>query len=184
MNNTRRNGNVNRSGRSGQGAKRKTGAVQTGYIHGTALVKPAADPRRENAPRRERQAGRNFRTIPGGKQAERPSKRSSILSLLFMVGALVITAFALYRYVDVQTSLEGSATTIAELEKELATLRQENDEAYSRANATIDLEEVKRVAIQELGMKYADEGQIIVYSDDGAADYVRQLAAIPDAAKK
>ena len=47
----------------------------------------------------------------------------------------------------------------------------------------MDLEEVKRVAIQELGMKYAEEGQIIVYSDEGAEDYVRQIAQIPEAGK-
>ena len=62
-------------------------------------------------------------------------------------------------------------------------MRQENDEAYSRANSRIDLEEVKRMAIQELGMKYADEGQIVIYSDEGAEDYVRQFDSIPEAMK-
>ena len=42
-----------------------------------------------------------------------------------------------------------------------------------------DLEEVKRIAIQELGMYYAQEGQIISFNGEGS-DYVRQTGDIPD----
>ena len=152
---------------------------RTAYVHGSAARKTERDRR----PMRGQREERKFRTVQGGLAAARPSRKTTVLHLLFMLGALVVTALALYQYVNVQTSLEGSVTTIASLEKELAALRQENDEAYSRANSTIDLEVVKQVAIQELGMKYADEGQIITYSDDGARDYVRQLAEIPEAEK-
>ena len=162
------------------------------YVHGTAARKIAqmpALPDREGRPERvrrqaqQRNPRRQFRTLQGGLAEHKQVKRSTFLYLMSMVTALVLAALALYRYVDIQTSLESSVTQISSLEKELATLRKENDEAYSMANATVDLEEVKRVAIQELGMKYADEGQIIVYSDDGAADYVRQIAQIPEAGK-
>jgi len=37
---------------------------------------------------------------------------------------------------------------------------------------------VKRVAIQELGMKYAEEGQIVTVTG-GGSDYMRQVADIP-----
>ena len=40
------------------------------------------------------------------------------------------------------------------------------------------LEEIKKIAINELGMKYAKEGQVIIYSGEGS-DYVRQYKAIP-----
>ena len=46
--------------------------------------------------------------------------------------------------------------------------------------SSLDLEEIKRIAIGEYGMTYATEGQIITYSDGGGNDYVRQLAPIPD----
>ncbi|MBR4530752.1 MAG: cell division protein FtsL [Lachnospiraceae bacterium] len=144
------------------------------YVHGNTVRKHEERSRRDD---------RRLRSIKGGRQAGRQRGRKNILQLLSMAAALTITALALYNYVSVQTKLEASTTRASRLEKELAVLRQENDEAYSRANSHIDLEEVKRVAIQELGMKYAEEGQIITYSDEGAADYVRQLAQIPDAGK-
>ena len=46
-----------------------------------------------------------------------------------------------------------------------------------------NMDEIKRIAIQEYGMTYATEGQIITYSDGGGNDYVRQLAPIPEVAK-
>ena len=63
-------------------------------------------------------------------------------------------------------------------------LKQENDEAYNKANSSRDLEEIKKIAIQEYGMQYADQGQIVTYSDEGGNDYVRQNADIPDASGK
>ena len=145
------------------------------YVEGnTARV------RRDRNERRDKKA---LSVIQGGKVTERPSRMSSLISLAIMLAALFCMALTLYFYVSVQSSLEGSVSEIAALEKQLAVMRQENDEEYSRANSRVDLEEVKRMAIQELGMKYADEGQIIVYSDDGAADYVRQFEAIPEAMK-
>ena len=43
----------------------------------------------------------------------------------------------------------------------------------------MDLEEIRRIAIGELGMQYAEEGQIINYSVDGS-DYVKQFQDIPE----
>lgn len=51
----------------------------------------------------------------------------------------------------------------------------ENDEEYNRINSNIDLEEIKRIAIGELGMTYAGEGQIITYSHVGN-DYMRKVS--------
>ena len=43
----------------------------------------------------------------------------------------------------------------------------------------VDLEEVRRVAVEELGMVYADSSQVITYTRENS-DYVRQLKDIPD----
>ena len=56
---------------------------------------------------------------------------------------------------------------IASLESELNSKKLANDEEYSRITSSVDLEEIKRVAIGELGMTYAKEGQIITYTAEG-----------------
>ena len=163
---------------------KKTVSDHNPYIGGNTAKKLEIQARaaRESRRQEKEREQQNYRTIKGGLR-EKTSRKGNILQLTFMVCALIASALIMYQYVRIQSGLESSVTTIASLEKQLAALRQENDEAYSRANSKVDLEEVKRVAIQELGMKYADEGQIVVYSDEGAEDYVRQIAQIPEAGK-
>ena len=100
--------------------------------------------------------------------------------LLFLSLAVMMMAATLAWYISLQSQIQGSVKNIASLESQLNTLKQENDEAYNRANGNLDLDEVKRIAIQEYGMSYATEGQIVTYSDGGGNDYVRQVAPIPE----
>ena len=97
--------------------------------------------------------------------------------VLFLVAALVSAAIILIGYIQIQSEITLSVKHIASLESELNDLRLTNDEDYARAASSVDLEEVRSVAIGELGMRYAKEGQIINVSGEGS-DYVRQLADI------
>jgi hypothetical protein len=63
---------------------------------------------------------------------------------------------------------------VASLERELNNLRLTNDENLARINASVNLEEIKQVAVEELGMTYAKEGQVVIVSSEGS-DYVRQI---------
>ncbi len=107
------------------------------------------------------------------------AKHMSIGSVLSMALAMVAAAFILTRYLGLQADITNSIKHIAALESQLNELKLDNDENYSRITSDINLEEVKRVAIQELGMTYAKEGQIITFNGEGS-DYVRQTGDIPD----
>ena len=103
--------------------------------------------------------------------------------LQFLSLAMVLMVGTLAWYISLQSQVKNSVKNIAALESQLNNLKQDNDEAYNRANGNVDLEEVKRIAIQEYGMTYATEGQVVTYSDGGGNDYVRQLAPIPEVGK-
>ncbi len=94
--------------------------------------------------------------------------------VVFLMAAFCACAFILINYIQLQSELTNRTKGLAGLESRLNTMRLENDEAYSRITSSIDLEEIKRVAIGELGMTYAEEGQIITYSSV-TADYMRQV---------
>ena len=81
-------------------------------------------------------------------------------------------------YIGLQSDITNSIKNISRLESQLNSLKLDNDEEYSRITNSVDLDEVKRVAIQELGMKYAEEGQIVTITG-GGSDYMRQVADIP-----
>lgn len=94
--------------------------------------------------------------------------------VMFLAVALCAAAFILVNYIQLQSDLTNLTKIVADKESELNSIRLSNDEEYNRILSSIDLEEIKRVAIGELGMSYATEGQIIKYeSEEG--DYMRQV---------
>ena len=97
--------------------------------------------------------------------------------VIFLIGALVASAIILMSYISLQSDIIIATRKVAALESELNNLKLSNDEDYARAASSVDLEQIRSIAIGELGMKYAKEGQIINVSGEGS-DYVRQLAEI------
>ncbi len=140
------------------------------YIRGTSVRKPQKT--RRPQPVRVQQP-----------QVQRRHRNMSLGYLIFLSLAMVLMVGTLAWYISLQSEIKNSVKNIAALESQLNNLKQDNDEAYNRANGNVDLDEVKRIAIQEYGMTYATEGQIVRYSDGGGNDYVRQLAPIPEADK-
>lgn len=99
--------------------------------------------------------------------------------VLFLAAALVISGRILINYIQLQFDMSDHVKQIADLENQLNTMKQLNDDEYTRIVSNIDLEEIKRIAIGELGMIYATEGQIITFANEGS-DYVRQYKDIPE----
>ncbi len=95
--------------------------------------------------------------------------------VVFLVAAFCTCAFILINYIQLQSELTNRTKGLASLESTLNTMKLANDEEYSRITSSIDLEEIKRIAIGELGMTYAKEGQIITY-DSVENDYMRQVS--------
>lgn len=96
----------------------------------------------------------------------------------FLAMALFVAGYVLIGYIQMQADITSQMRQIASLESELNSLRLSNEEELTRINCSIDLEEIKAIAIAELGMNYATEGQIISFTNEGS-DYVRQLQDIP-----
>ena len=99
--------------------------------------------------------------------------------VLFLSLALLATGCILVGYIKLQSDITNSIKNIARLETQLNDLRLANDEEYNRITSRVDLEEIRRIAIQELGMQYAKEGQIVTFESENN-DYVKQIAAIPE----
>ncbi|MBO5337608.1 MAG: cell division protein FtsL [Lachnospiraceae bacterium] len=102
------------------------------------------------------------------------ARHMSLGYVTFLLAAFCTCAVILINYVQLQSELTTRTEHIAELQSELNTKKLSNDEAYNRITRNVDLEEIKRIAIGELGMTYAEQGQIIVYSNVGN-DYMRKV---------
>ena len=97
----------------------------------------------------------------------------------FMIASVLVVCVVLMGYINLQSDITNRVTHISKMESELNNLKLANDETYTKIMSNVDLDEIKRIAIGELGMKYAKEGQVITYSGEGS-DYVRQYGDIPE----
>ena len=113
------------------------------------------------------------------RRKKKPQKSPMNIGYLFvMIVSMVIVCGILISYVNLQADITNRIEHIASLESELNDLKLSNDETYTKIMSQVDLEEIKRIAIQELGMKYAKEGQVVTYTGEGS-DYVTQYSEIP-----
>ena len=98
--------------------------------------------------------------------------------VVFLVAALVLSSLILVNYINIQAQNTAIKESIAKKERQLKSMQMANDEEYSRIISSVDLDHVKDVAINELGMQYAEEGQVVTIETQGD-DYVRQYAQMP-----
>lgn len=94
--------------------------------------------------------------------------------VIFLAAALCAATLVLVNYIQLQAELTSRIRNVAAKESELNSLRVANEEEYNRILNSVNLEEIKRIAIGELGMTYAREGQIVFYSNEGT-DYMRSV---------
>lgn len=84
-------------------------------------------------------------------------------------------------YLNVRAEMTKQLKQISALEAELTDLESDNNETYNRISNATDLDEIKRIAMEELGMVYASEEQVVLYEEEDG-DYVRQYKDIPKSA--
>lgn len=157
---------VNRSGRT---EYRRTGSRGAG-VEGNTARKLDVITRMEE-PRRSRELEHAVK-----KNRER-AVRMNLGYVLFLTASLIVSGMILIGYIRLQSEITASVKHIAAMESTLNSLKVANDEELSRIESSVDLEEIRRIAITELGMTYPDESQIVSVPDEGS-DYVRQLADI------
>lgn len=93
----------------------------------------------------------------------------------FLVIALALATFTLCGYIELQSGITNHVKQISEMEVEYNSLKMANDEEYNRITSSVDLEKIRAIAIGELGMVYAQDGQIIQI-ENTETDYVHQTA--------
>lgn len=125
-------------------------------------------------PSRERQPERRER-----RHAEKSNVQYvNVLYMIFLAAASCMVLWSCVNYLQLQAETTSRVKYIASLETELEDLRKENDDNYTRIMTSVDLDHIREVAINELGMVYAEPNQVILY-DGGTDDYVRQNGSIP-----
>ena len=121
---------------------------------------------------------RQVRVVEPAGRKRGKNQKMSLGYVLFMSVALAFMGVMLVFYIGLQSEVKSTVKTISQKESELNDLRNSNDEMESRVKSDVDLEEIKEIAMGQLGMIYAKEGQIETFLSEDS-DYVRQLQEIP-----
>lgn len=101
-----------------------------------------------------------------------------ISCIIFCICAIAIYNLA-SSYLKVNSSITATQKEIAQVESDYDTLKAKNDSSLEEINSSIDLKSIYDIAVNELGMVFATDNQIIKYEDNEAA-YVRDYEDIPD----
>ncbi len=121
------------------------------------------------APQPQRQVASTTKTISSISKA----------SMFVLTIAIVATLYFCIEFLMLQHEVTNMEKDIVKKEQQLISIRNENDAAYEQINMVYDLDYVYRVAVEELGMVYPNNNQIITF-EKVEESYVRQYADIPD----
>ena len=99
--------------------------------------------------------------------------------VMFLAVAVVITLGIGALYVQLQSDITGRMRNVSALKNQLLDLKTDNDAALRRVEASVNLDEIRNRAINELGMVYPEQGQI-EYFEVKNNDYMNQYQDIPE----
>ena len=110
---------------------------------------------------------------------QRPVRvRINVPYVLTLLVVTLLFGYLCFSYLKVNASLNASMNRIASLEQQLVKARAENAVMENRLSAQMDLEEVFRIAVEEMGMVYPDENEVVEYTEQ-MREYVRQHENVP-----
>lgn len=142
------------------------------YVHGNVVRKePVTVPKQEQQqPKEVSQRVRKNRS-----KALHMSKGY----VVFLAVAAIVTLFACVQYLQLQSEITNRSKTITSLQQELADAKEANTTKYNAIMNSMNLEEIRDIAVNELGMVYASEDQIVTYQSP-TSNAVMQYASIPE----
>lgn len=169
-------------------AKKRQYYNQTSYVSGSTARKLSVAPERdynryEEPLRREPRAPQR---TPNNQPQRRPGRKPRVtrgidfISMTFLTLAIVATLYSCFSYLESQSKDMQLDKEIVKLTNQLTKLKDKNDAVEASIRPEVDLNEVYRIAVSELGMVHPNHNEIIPY-EDSETGYVRQHKNIPDA---
>ncbi len=144
------------------------------YVYGNTIRKEALPKTEEHiVPKQPKKTSRQVRK--NRNKALRMSEGYVVFLAIAAIAALIVCI----SYLKLQSEITSRSRNIASLREELADLKEDNTTRYNAVLNSVNLEEVRDKAINELGMIYASPEQIIEYKSP-TSNKVKQYEDIPD----
>lgn len=121
-------------------------------------------------------------TKPASKEVQRSKSHVQHISagyVVFLAVAAVLALFVCVHYLQLQSEVSNRSDNIVSLQQQLRELQEENIAREDSIMNAMNLEEIRDIAINDLGMVYATSDQIIRYNDP-VGNKVTQYSNIPE----
>ena len=144
------------------------------YMYGNVVAKP------EYEPKKNRSSVKRRKKV--SRQVQKNRNRALHMNaayVVFLAIAATIVLLLCVNYVRLQSEVTKHSKNVTALQEELADLKEENTTKYNAVMDSVNLEEVREKAMDDLGMVYANENQVVEY-DNPDGDYIKQYEQIPD----
>ena len=154
---------------------------QTYYVNGSTVRQMEARPVRQPRPDRRKieEKQREKRRRSAVKRNRERALHMSKGYVTFLSACVIVVAFAAVSLVQIQSQVTQRMKHIAALESQITDLKADNDARYKEIVTSVDLDYIKDVAINELGMTYASEEQIVYFSIENE-NFMDQYSDIPE----
>ncbi len=106
------------------------------------------------------------------------SKCMSGLYAFVLAVAAIVTLTLCVQYLKIQTEITDKSKYISSLKKDITTMTSQNDSMDYSINSYIDVNNVYKVATEELGMIMASEDNVKVY-ESTEQEFMMQVSDIP-----
>lgn len=158
-------------------AYRKTNSMNSShrqaYVYGNTVRQPEVLPKRVRS--------RPVQPKRASSQVRRNRRKALSISpayAVFLAAAAICAVLICVAYLKLQSDMVSRGEDVARLQKNLANLTEENDTAYNAAADSVNLEDVRSKAMNQMGMVYAAKGHVIQYTSP-TSDYEKQYSDIP-----
>ena len=152
------------------GLARRQEAERLAEAERRAEMRRRAEERRRRSEMLERR-----RHVQRNQEKALSMSRGYVAALIF---AAVVTLFLCVNYIKLQAAITRTTREIASMELRLEQKKSDNDALQTRIDTYLNLDHIKEIAINELGMVYANKNQILLY-DKTESEYVRQHEDVP-----
>lgn len=151
-------------------------SARSTYIYGNTVRQAEVLPKRrewEEAPKRQKKVSRQVQSN------RKKALHMNPAYVVFLTIAAVLALGVCVWYLQVRAELTSRSENITSLQQQLAQTKEENNTRYNAVVDSVNLETVRDRAINEMGMIYANQEQIITYQNP-VNDYVKQYENIPE----
>lgn len=99
--------------------------------------------------------------------------------VLFLTATVAVMVVVFACFLHLQSVLNQSVQSVASLETQVLNLKNDNDAVQKKISNSVNIDNIRQRAMDELGMTYPQEDQIEYFEVDND-DYMNQYEEIPE----